>query len=275
VRPERAHFQTLTPEYIYFPNKLHSVAGRSDPWLYAETMAQLPLDELSTVIARIQGLLLTEEKVTTAVQLLAQAAKESVAGTIGAGVSLLDARGRRTSSGYTDTIVSRADAIQYECGEGPCLTAWAAEEPVLITNLREESRWPEWRKAADGLPILSVVSVPLIADGECIGAMKLYAAAPNVYDESSTALLQLIAGPAALLLSHIQASEAPHRMTEGLRASLHSRDLVNRACGVLMERFGLPQQAALQRLINQAREENLALQQVSERILAGTPADEA
>jgi AmiR/NasT family two-component response regulator len=39
---------------------------------------QLPLDELSTVIARIQGLLLTEEKVATAVRLPAQAAKESV-----------------------------------------------------------------------------------------------------------------------------------------------------------------------------------------------------
>lgn len=90
-------------------------------------MAQLPLDELSTVIARIQGLLLTEEKVTTAVRLLARAAKESVPGTIGAGVSLLDARGRRTSSGYTDAIVRQADAIQYEYGEGPCLTAWAAE----------------------------------------------------------------------------------------------------------------------------------------------------
>jgi GAF domain-containing protein len=237
-------------------------------------MAQLPLDELSTVIARIQGLLLTEEKVTTAVHLLAQAAKESVPGTIGAGVSLLDARGRRTSSGYTDTIVSRADAFQYECGEGPCLTAWAAEEPVLVTDLRAEPRWPVWQKAAAGLPILSVVSVPLITDEECIGALKLYAAAPDVYDESSIALLQLIAAPAAMMLSHIQASEAPHRMTEGLRASLYTRDLVNRACGVLMERFNLPQEAALQRLIKQARDENTALQHVSERVLAGTPADE-
>lgn len=75
---------------------------------------QLPLDELSTVIARIQGLLLTGEKVNSAVRLLSQAAKESVPGTIGAGVSLMDARGRRTSSGYTDRIVAVADATQYE-----------------------------------------------------------------------------------------------------------------------------------------------------------------
>jgi GAF domain-containing protein len=235
-------------------------------------MAQLPLDELSTVIARIQGLLLTEEKVTTAVRLLAQAAKESVAGTIGAGVSLMDARGRRTSSGYTDTIVSQADAIQYQCGEGPCLTAWATEKPVVVNDLNAESRWPEWRKGVAGLPILSVVSAPMVAGGQSIGALKLYAAAPNVYDEGSAALLQLFAAPAATLLSHIQASEAPLKMSEGLQASLYTRDVVNRACGVLMERLGVPHEAALQLLIKQAREENAALQQVCERVLAGTPA---
>jgi GAF domain-containing protein len=233
---------------------------------------QLPLDELSTVIARIQGLLLTEEKVNTAVRLLAQAAKESVPGTIGAGISLLDARGRRTSSGYTDRIVSQADATQYECGEGPCLTAWATEEPVLVTDLTEESRWPEWRKAVAGLPVRSVVSAPLIAGKESIGALKLYAATPNTYDESSVILLQLFAAPAATLLSHIQATEAPHRMTQGLQASLYSRDVVNRACGVLMERLGISHEAALHRLIKQARDENTALQQISERVLAGTPA---
>lgn len=233
---------------------------------------QLPLDELSTVIARIHGLLLTEEKVNTAVRLLAQAAKESVPGTIGAGVSLLDARGRRTSSGHTDRIVGQADAVQYEYGEGPCLTAWATEQPVLVKDLQTELRWPQWRMAVAALPVRSVVSAPLIAGRNSIGALKLYAAAPDTYDESSTVLLQLFAAPAATLLSHVQASEAPHKMTAGLQASLYSRDLVNRACGVLMERLGLTHEAALHRLIKYARDENAALQQVSERVLAGTPA---
>lgn len=132
-----------------------------DAWLYAETMAQhLPLDELSTVIARIQGLLLTEEKVTTAVRILAQAAKESVPGTIGAGVSLLDSRGRRTSSGYTDGIVSRADATQYECGEGPCLTAWAAEEPVLVRDLGKDPAGLHGGKPSVGSPYCQWSALP-------------------------------------------------------------------------------------------------------------------
>lgn len=233
---------------------------------------QLPLDELSTIIARIQGRLLTEEKVTTAVHLLARAAKESVPGTIGAGVSLLDARGRRTSSGYTDSIVEKADAAQYEHGEGPCLTSWASEKPVLVQDLHADPRWPRWRTAVQDLPIRSVVSAPLLSGKEALGALKLYAAAPNTYDESSSRLLQLFAGPAATLLSHIQASEAPKKMTEGLQLSLHTRDTVNQACGVLMERLGVSRDAALQRLLRRARERGTTLQQVCESTLAGTPA---
>ncbi|GGH99830.1 GAF and ANTAR domain-containing protein [Arthrobacter liuii] len=233
---------------------------------------QLPLDELGTVIARIQGLLLTEEKVTSAVHSLARAAKESVAGTIGAGVSLLDARGRRTSSGYTDRTVEQADAAQYEHGEGPCLTAWATESPVLVQDVRGDERWPAWQKAVLHLPIRSVVSVPLIAGKESIGALKLYAAAADAYSSSSPSLVQLFAAPAATLLSHIQASEAPRKMTEGLQSSLYSRDLVNRACGVLMERLALSHEDALQQLMREARESGSRLQDVSASILAGTPA---
>ncbi|MCU1567608.1 MAG: transcriptional regulator containing AAA-type ATPase, and binding domain [Pseudarthrobacter sp.] len=122
----------------------------------------------------------------------------------------MDARGRRTSSGYTNTVVAKADAVQYECGEDPCRTAWATERSVLLKDIQEESRWPEWRKAVQGLPVRSVVSAPLITG--------------------------------------------------------------NRACGVLMERLEISHEAALQWLIRHARDENSAMQDISERVLAGTPA---
>jgi AmiR/NasT family two-component response regulator len=47
---------------------------------------------------------------------------------------------------------------------------------------------------------------------------------------------------------------------------------VNRACGILMERSGISHQEALQQLIREARASNSRLQDVSESILAGTPA---
>lgn len=123
----------------------------------------LPLDELSVVIGRITGLLLTEEKVDRAVHLLARAIKDAIPGTIGAGVSLLDSQGRRTSAGFTDRIVERVDALQYELGQGPCLTAWAAEETVLVDDVRADPRWPDWSAAVEALPVRSVVSTVLVS----------------------------------------------------------------------------------------------------------------
>lgn len=232
---------------------------------------KLPLDELSGAIGRIRRLLLTEEKVDAAVELLAKAIKDSVPGTIGAGVSVLDSQGRRTSHGATDRVVEEADALQYELGEGPCLTAWAAEESILVDDVRTDDRWPRWSAAVQGLPIRSVVSAALVADKESAGALKVYAALPSAYTPATTRLLELFAAPAATLLSHIQASELPRHISEDLHDALESRDMVNRACGILMQRHGFGYEQALEELIRLARLRRMTLAEASVELIAAVP----
>jgi GAF domain-containing protein len=233
---------------------------------------KLPLDELSLVVARIQGVLLTEEKVDHAVRLLARAVRVSLPGATGAGVTILDSRGRRVSSGATDDIVKRADALQYELGQGPCLTAWASEEAVIVTDVSIDPRWPDWRESVRNLPVKSATSVPLVAGNETIGAMKVYSDRPGSFGDETVLALELFAGPAATLLSNIQASETPHRISEALAESLHSRDLINRACGVLMERHNISHEVALTQLMRTSREQKTTLRKTSADILAGNPA---
>jgi GAF domain-containing protein len=143
---------------------------------------------------------------------------------------------------------------------------------VLVDDLTVDRRWLEWTQAVADLPIRSVVSAPLVAGRECIGALKVYAGTPGAYDAGTARLLELFAGPAATLLAHIQASEAPHRISAGLTRSLHSRDLINRACGILMERHRLAPDAALRELMRLARDRNATLLQVSADLVAGIPA---
>lgn len=232
---------------------------------------KLPLDDLSGAIGRIRGLLLTEEKVATAVEVLARAVKDSVPGTAGAGVSVLDGQGRRTSYGATDRVVEQADSLQYELGEGPCLTAWAAEETIVVEDVRADDRWPRWRAAVEGLPIRSVVSAALVADKQSIGAIKVYAALPASYTPATARLLELFAVPAATLLSHVQASEMPQHISADLHAALESRDTVNRACGILMQRHGFGHERALEELIRQSRERRSSLLQAAAGLIAEMP----
>ncbi|MET3175056.1 UNVERIFIED_ORG: GAF domain-containing protein [Arthrobacter sp. UYCu721] len=78
-------------------------------------------------------------------------------------------------------MVERADALQYELVQGPCLAAWATQQSILIHDVATEARWPNWSAAVVGMPIRSVISTPLIADGQAIGAMKIYAASPGAF----------------------------------------------------------------------------------------------
>lgn len=238
-------------------------------------MNSLPLDDLTAAVARIRGLLLSQEEADKAVALLARAIKEAMPGSSGTGASLLDGAGSLTSSGFTDTVVKQADAAQYELGEGPCLLAWAAEEVVIVHDIRTDGRWPRWTSAVASLPVRSVVSAPLLDGKGAIGALKIYSALPGQYDGDTGRTLSLFAGTAATLLAHIQGSEAPLRMSAELKATLASRDTINRACGVLMERHGITHDQALQQMINNARAAGIPLVTISEQLVTKAPPAES
>ena len=114
--------------------------------------ADLPLaDELSAVFARMSGLLLSEETVATALRLVTSLATDTIPGTVGAGVTLIDETGRKSTTGASDPLVERADSLQYELGHGPCLTAWAGRTVVRIDDIAADPRWPEWSAAVEPL----------------------------------------------------------------------------------------------------------------------------
>lgn len=230
----------------------------------------LPLDELTLTLARIQGLLLTEEKVDRAVQLLAEGIRDAFPESSGAGVSLMDDQGRRTSRGATDDIVLAADASQYDLGQGPCLTAWATERTVLVKDLATDDRWPLWSQAVAELSIRSIISSPLLAGTRCLGALKIYSTQPGAFDSSTARPLEKLAFPAGTLLNHIQTSETPRQFSEALTSALKSRDAINRAQGYLMHQHGYAPDQALQELVNLSKTSGKSLLIVSSQLLPGT-----
>ena len=233
--------------------------------------------ELPEIFARVSGLLLTAPVVDRAVASLAQAAHEGLAGSAGAGGTLIDSQGRPTSTASTNRLVEEADRLQYDLGEGPCLTAWASGETVRVDDVRQDPRWPAWSRASAGLGLLSCISVPLLvpdASGhhgpEAIGALKVYASRAQAFDEHSGQVLALLAEPAALILSNLQARERAAQLSEVLKDALHSRSLIDMAKGVLMERLRVGEREALQAMISRARTEGTLLSAVAQGILRPT-----
>lgn len=233
---------------------------------------ELPLDELSLVFTRVNGMLLSEETVEHAVELLAQAAKSTVPGAIGAGVTVISAAGDRESAGSTDRVVREADDLQYTTGEGPCLSAWASRKIVTVEDVQSDRRWPEWSSAVVGLPIRSVVSAPMLHQDNAMGALKVYAAADHAFSAETERLLTMFAGPAAALLAHVQTKDLPVRLSESLRRSLGSRDTINIAKGVLIAQLQIDEEDAAVRMLRHARSEGITLLQAARDIItSGQP----
>jgi GAF domain-containing protein len=228
----------------------------------------LPLaDELATVFARMSGLLLSQETVTTALGLVTSLAVETVPGAVGAGVSIVDERGRR-SSAATDARVERADALQYERDEGPCLAATALRQMVRVDDVAEDRRWPLWAAGALPLGLRAALSAPLVAGDRTLGAMKVYADRPHAFDAHAQRLMTLFSAQAAVLVANVQSYERAQRLTEGLRQTVRDRDAVSVAKGVLMARHGVDEDAAFGMLLARATQDDVPLREVARSVAA-------
>ncbi|MGI3780635.1 MAG: GAF domain-containing protein, partial [Janthinobacterium lividum] len=160
----------------------------TEPTPTGPTLADATPDELAALLTQLGGVLLSTETVRSTVELVTRLASETIAGTIGAGVTLVDVRGKR-STAPSNTLVTQADQIQYDLDTGPCLTAWRDQTPVRIDDVELETRWPEWTAAVSALGIRSILSVPLTAGGTSVGAIKVYSRQAGVYDARSEHLL--------------------------------------------------------------------------------------
>jgi GAF domain-containing protein len=228
-------------------------------------------DELAGIFARTSGLLLSSQTVATALEVLATLATETIRASDGAGVSLLDERGERTTTAATEPIVERLDGLQYELDEGPCITAWADRTAVRVADLAREERWPRWTPAAAATGMRAVLSAPLVAGDEALGALKVYSHLPDAYDDHDEHLLTMFAAHSAVLLTHVRSYEDARRMSDALRTSLRDRDLVNMAKGVLMAREGVDERAAFLLLSTRAVQEGKALRDLAESLIGTTP----
>lgn len=214
----------------------------------------MPLaEELSQVYARMSGLLLSEETVQTALDLVTSLALETTDGAVGAGVTLIGTDRRRESAAATSPLVARADALQYELDEGPCLTAWVDDVQVRIDDLQTDERWPGWRRLALPLGLRSSLSTPLRAQGRVLGALKVYGEQPGAFDDRSAVLAARFAAQAAILLANVSTLDQAERLSASLQSALRTRNVIALANGVLMERYHLTEEQAFLRLVDSAR----------------------
>src|SRR5215218_1919055 len=91
-------------------------------------------------------------------KVITRSAADTIPGVREASISITTREGRIQTLAPTDPMVTRADHLQYELHEGPCLDA-AIEDPiVLVDDLANDPRWPDFGPKAAALGFGSQVA---------------------------------------------------------------------------------------------------------------------
>lgn len=173
----------------------------------------------------------------------------------------VNAQGRNVIRVGSDEIARRANELQYEVGEGPCLDVRREQVALVCADLASERRYPTWaRRAVSDLGVGSMMSLLVYTDDESYGCLSMYAAPGERFDGDDVAVGETLAAHLALTL-------AAGRQIHGLGLALNSRLVIGRAEGILMERLGISDHQAFDYLRRVSSHTNRKLVEVCEEIV--------
>lgn len=223
-------------------------------------------DDLRSALTGLSHLATGSLSLPDALIHVADFAVRAIPGADGAGLTLLH-------DDRPDTVVSSADFvreiddIQYGLGEGPCIMAAATGATVRSGSLGGEPRWPRFGSRVGRLGVHSVLSLPLIAGDEVIGAMNVYAYAKDAFDSRAAELGELFAGPAAVSVQNARALASAVLLAQRLEKALTNRAMIDHAIGILISRSGYSPAEAFTALRTMSQRDNRKLNDVARSLV--------
>jgi diguanylate cyclase len=105
-------------------------------------------------------------------------------------------------NGYVERLrVSWADDDR---GQGPTGRAIRQRSAQVCRRIDSDPDFEPWRDGAQREGYRSSIALPLLLDGECIGALSIYADHPDAFDDSEVALLEELAADLAFGLKALR-----------------------------------------------------------------------
>ncbi|WP_410652658.1 ANTAR domain-containing protein [Amycolatopsis sp. cmx-4-54] len=168
----------------------------------------------------------------------------------------------------TGEVGVELDEVQYRAGTGPCVDTADGESPgyTRSEDLRAETRWPDFSRAAvrhGFTSILSTVLVPDAAPPRLPGALNIYSRRPGAFDPQARDTALLLATHGSLALATTSAVSRAELEANHLRRAVESRDVIGQAKGILMQRRGLTADEAFDLLRRTSQDLNVKLAELA------------
>lgn len=179
----------------------------------------------------------------------------------------------------TDEIVLRASQVPHsvdfgnirmKMGEG--VTGWVAEHKSVValsSNAASDRRFKRFRALVEDT-YEAFLSVPLVSGGDVIGVINVHHREPHRHSSDEVALLTFIGEQMGGAISKSLLAEENARLLEEtleMKRQLESRKLVERAKGILQQRYSLSEEEAYLRLRNESRRLRRPMRDLAEAII--------
>jgi GAF domain-containing protein len=223
----------------------------------------------------LAGILVSEQNVEGTLRQILELACEALSGGDEGGITLLEADGPSTAIATSDAAL-RVDRSQYDAVTGgPCLEAYRRQQVLRIDCTASDERWPEFAATAAAHGLGSTLSVPLVVDGDGLGAMNIYCRRENGFTAADQRLAASLGSCASVTLANARICWRASRLAEQLREALTSRGVVDQATGVLIAQRRCSAEQAFHLLAAAAQRNRLPLDEVAADLIQRTSTGKA
>ena len=134
--------------------------------------------------------------------------------------------------------------------------------PIMIPNVVDEKqyRYPELARKTG---LASLLSVPLLTREKVIGTINIYTGEIRQFSEEEIGFVKVVAGQAAIAIENARLMSE----TLEMKRALEARKLIERAKGILQQKYGLTEEEAYLRLRNESRRLRRPMRDLAEAVI--------
>jgi GAF domain-containing protein len=156
---------------------------------------------------------------------------------------------------------------QHPC---PARDAFAAGEPVQVSDIREESnRWPECLATTIRLGQAGVAGIPLRLADQVIGSLNLYSTESREWSDEDIAVAGVLADVATSQVANASRLLQQLQLNDQLKRALQSRIVIEQAKGMICHQYAVTIDQAYQLIRAHARSHHASMRVVAEAVVAG------
>jgi GAF domain-containing protein len=148
-------------------------------------------------------------------QQVTEVARQAVPGADLAGITML-VDGRPQTAVFTDALAPEVDQVQYDTGKGPCMDAFRLQQVFRIDSTDMDRRWRPFSEAARARGIRSVISLPLVARRQGIGALNFYSRTAKAFSDEDLDTGMHFANQAAIVLAHLASTDQASELADAI-----------------------------------------------------------